>query len=842
MRAPVPSRVQPASAHHSMIQWDDQARTLTMAVQDLLEAVPGPDGGLGGLAASPQARARLGQLAHSHWQQHRGEEDPSFQREVTVRHVLVVRDWTCVITGRIDGVSQEGEHTVVEELKSTMMDAGQLESLRRDQLGAWCQQLQLYLHFLACRGELAVGRLVLISLVDGWRQVIHLPSEAGMGPWLAARLDWMVAARADLLAHRRHRRSAPLPFAHAAFRPGQEDIVSACERALGRGRHLLLSAPTGVGKTAAVLLGALRVAYQRNLRVFYATARTTQQRLVLETLEAMRERGLVIRALGLRAKGRSCLEELQDCHPERCRYAADVSEKLRTPELLDDLLSVGVLRPERVAEAGAAAGICPYQLSLELADRCDLVVADYNYAFDPSVALRRWFGDRAEGGGAEGWLVLVDEAHNLPERARGWLSPRLDGRSVLRARLALDDMGAPFGAHVELLEDLLELIEDAGLGMDPAFRDGTCLVAIDAQQFVDLRERADQLALDYAIGLQRRWRSGQPLPRVLGGGGAADPYQLCCWELGRFVERLGQAGEETVTLYNPGRGTAGQLALFCRDPSVYLGPLLEGLGGSVNLSGTLDPLDLHRMLLGLPQGDCEQLRVSSPFDPARQATIVASRVSTRFKHRERDRALTAEQIERVVMAVPGNCAVLFPSFAMRDETASLLELPDRDRLLQQPDMTEAERGALLDGLARADVRPRVLLGVTGGIFAEGVDLPGDALLAMVVVGPALPAVSAERELIRGWYRERWGQGFELAYLVPGMTRVVQAAGRVIRSSRDRGAVVLLGQRFVQNDYTAFFPPHWQPVRSSRPWVELERFFAEGEPADDAAGHVPLPAG
>ncbi len=819
-----------------MIHWDDQARILTLAVQDLLEAAAGPDAGLGGLAASPQARARLGQLAHSHWQQRRGEEEPSFQREVTVRHVLAVRDWTCVITGRIDGVSREGEHLVVEELKSTMLDAGQLEELRRDQLGAWCQQLQLYLHFLACRGDLAVGRLVLVSLVDGWRQVIHLPAETGMGPWLQARLDWMVAAREDLLAHRRHRRSAPLPFAHPSFRPGQEAIVRACEQALGRGRHLLLSAPTGVGKTAAVLLGALRVAYERDLRVFYATARTTQQRLVLETLEAMRERGLVVRALGLRAKGRGCLAELQDCHPDRCSYAADLGEKLHAPELLDGLLSTGVMRPEHVAELGEAAGICPYQLSLELADRCDVVVADYNYAFDPSVALRRWFGERAEGGGAEGWLVLVDEAHNLPERARGWLSPRLDGRSVQRAHTALDGMGDTFRPHAELLEALLELIEDAGLGVDPAFRDGTSLVAVDEERLLELRERADQLALDYAIGLQQRWRRGQPLPRTRMGGGEADPYQLTCWELGRFVDRLAQAGEETVALYTPGHGTAGELALFCRDPSIYLGPLLEGLGGSVNLSGTLEPVDLHRVLLGLPQGVCDHLQVVSPFDPARQATVVASRVSTRLKHRDRDRVLTAEQIERSVMAVPGNCAVLFSSFAMRDDLMGLLELPGRQRLLQLPEMSESERGALLDRLARPEVAHRVLLGVTGGIFAEGVDLPGDALLAVVIVGPALPAVSPERELIRAWYRERWGQGFELAYLVPGMTRVVQAAGRVIRSSQDRGAVVLVGQRFVQNDYAAFFPPHWNPVRSSRPWLELERFFAGGEPADDVAGH------
>jgi DNA excision repair protein ERCC-2 len=802
-----------------MIQWDDAQRTVQLGVQDLLDRVT-LEGGLGPLAASLQARARLGQQAHLRWQREREDDEQAFQREQSVRHVLVVRGWTCVISGRIDGISREGGCLVVEELKSTMLDAGQLQSLRREQLDAWCQQLQLYMHFLSGRGELVVGRLVLVSLVDGWRQIIQVPLESDLGARLQARLDWMVAAREDLLAHRRHRRAAPIPFAHDGFRPGQERIVRGCEETLGRGQHLLLSAPTGVGKTAAVLLGALRAAYREDRRIFYATARTTQQHLVLETLAQMRERGLVVRALGLRAKGRSCLMPEQDCHPERCPYAADLPRKLRTPELLDDLLSQGIIWPDRVLGVAEEAGLCPYDLSIELGDRCDVVVGDYNYVFDPSVMPKRWFGEREQAS----WLVAVDEAHHLPPRARGWLSPSLDGRLVAQARLGLADLGAPFAGHVELLEELLEVVEDAGYGVDAAFQDGSSLVAVDGERLAELQERADELALDYAVGVQRRWRQGLSLPRAGGEAGGLDPYRRVCWDLGRFVSRFSEAGEETVGLYTPRVGAPGRLSLFCRDPSAYLGPLLQRLGGGVSLSGTLEPMDQHRVMLGLTQDMCDQIRIDSPFDPSRQATIIAQRVSTRLKHRERDREATAEIVERVVAAVPGNCAVLFPSFAMRDDIAALLELPGRVRLSQQPEMGEEARRALLDRLATSEECPRVLLGVTGGIFAEGVDLPGEALLAMVVVGPALPVVSPEQQLLQSWYQRRLGQGFQLAYLLPGMTRVVQAAGRVIRTERDRGVVVLVGQRFVQNDYRAFFPPHWAPVRSSKPWREVAAFF------------------
>ncbi len=810
-----------------MIQWDDKARTLELSVQDLLEGRAPVGAVLWGLPASPKARARLGQVAHRHWQALRGGQDPDFQPEVRVRHVVVVRDWTCAITGRVDGISREGGHTVVEELKSSVMDAQQLEALRREQLHGWCEQLQLYLYLLSQRGEDVVGRLVLVSLVDGWRRVFHLPLDPTTGTELLARLDWMVAARQDLLAHRRHRRAGPRPFAHPSYRAGQEATVVAVRRALDGGRHLLLSAPTGVGKTAAVLLGALGSAYESDRRVFFATARTTQQRLALQTLAAMRDRGLIVRALGLRARGRSCLATVMDCHPERCAYAREPDAKIRTPELLDDLLALGVVQPDDVARAARRVEVCPWLLGLELAERCDVVVGDYNYVFDPDVSLRRWFGDRAEKPGPASWIVLVDEAHHLPQRARGWLSPRLDGRVLREAYGQLLELGDAVSAHREVLEALLELVEDAG--EDAGCDDSARPVAVDDLRFHDLAERADDLALDYAVVLQRRWRRGLALPRLLGGGSQGDPYHVVCRSLGRFCARLKEAGEETVALFTPRPG-GSELALFCRDPSVWLGPRLEELGGSVGFSGTLEPLDLHRTLLGLPKGHVELMAVPSPFEPERQATIITGSVSTRFRHRERDRARTADLVERVVQVIPGNCAVLFPSFAMRDDVAALLELEGRERLVQSRDMPESARLELLDLLTEARGVPCVLLGVSGGIFGEGIDLPGRALLGMVVVGPALPAVSARQQLVRDWYGKRWGDGFRLAYTVPGMTRVVQAAGRVIRSAEDRGVVVLVGQRFLQHDYAAFFPPHWQPRKSSRPWVEVEAFFGgDGEP-------------
>jgi len=808
-----------------LIQWDDSARCVDLAVRDLLPHGGASPGGVAGLAPAV-LRARWGSEQHGRWQAERLREDSSFEREVNVRHRVVVRDWTCTITGRIDGLCWEGGRQVVEELKTSILDADQLEALGPGDFPAWCEQLRLYLYFLEleAEGHDVTGRLVVVSLADGWRRVLHLPPDPEVAARLHARLDWIVAARDELAAHRQRRRGSPVPFAHQEFRPGQEQMSRITEQALTEELPLLVSAPTGVGKTAAVLQGALRRAYACDARVFVATARTTQQQLAIETLAAMRSRGLVLRALLLRAKAKSCLHHELDCHPERCPYAAELEEKLRQPSLLERLLADGIVLPEAIAELGRAIVACPARIAAELVDRCDVVVGDYNYVFDPDVALRRHFGPGAGGGdGAGSWIVLVDEGHNLPPRARSWLSPAMGGQQLGLALEWLQRLGPGFQDHLAALEALLEAIHDADPGPGAAFPDGTRVTVADQETLGGLARRFESLALDYAVAFQARWRRSAGQLDSLEAG--MDPYVSTVRGLQRFVARLAEAGEETVVLYRPAAGReVPVLQLFCRDPAGALAARIDRLAGFVAFSATLEPFELQLRLLGLRADRSRCLRVDSPFHAEQLGLVLADRVSTRFKHRERDRVRTAEILERLVASIPGNAALLFPSFAMRDDLVALLELPGRERLLQLPQMDEQQRAHLLDLMRDATGLPKVLLGVLGGIFAEGVDLPGSALLAVVVVGPGLPAVGPEQELVRGWFQERWGQGFRHAYLLPGLTRVVQAAGRVIRSPDDRGVVVLVGQRFLQREVQAFFPADWEPQRSARPWEDVERFF------------------
>ena len=232
------------------------------------------------------------------------------------------------------------------------------------------------------------------------------------------------------------------------------------------------------------------------------------------------------------------------------------------------------------------------------------------------------------------------------------------------------------------------------------------------------------------------------------------------------------------------------------------------------MSATLAPVDFYRATMGLEPERCEHAQYPSPFPPEHRRVVVVPDVSTEYRHRARDRVAIAAHVSAAVEAVPGNTAVFFSSFALRDAVLEDLDLGDRPVLIQGRRMDEASRAEVIDTLSRGE--GHVLLGVLGGIFAEGIDLPGAGLLAVVVVGPALPHVGLERKMMAGWFEDQYGSGFCYAYQVPGMARVVQAAGRVIRSQEDRGAIVLIGRRFLQRGYQAFFPEDWQPQRSTVP--------------------------
>ncbi len=834
-------------ARGTRLRFDDAERTLSLGVHQLLEVAPRRGDLRLSVAWGARQRMAAGQQLHQRWAAERGASVADFEAERTLQRRVLVRGWEVTLTGRLDGLSQEGEHWVVEEVKSSTLPGPALALVRLDELPDWALQVQLYLYLLAT-GDLAgrvlprdrlVGRLVLCSLLDGSQRVLSVPADPGTGPWLMGLLDALIAEREERIDWARRRRGLPVPFPHPELRPGQAELLGAAEAALASGETLLVEAPTGHGKTAAALTAALRRAAITGQRVFFATMRTTQQQMAEQTLAALASAGLPLRAVTLRAREKVCLNDRLACQPEACRFSRGFYDKVKAERLVRRAFGAeaeprvpalqrtppGLPSGEAVRELGAAAEVCPHGLAQELMRQADVVIGDMNHVFDPASRSAELWAE------PDNWLVIVDEAHQLPDRAMGFGSPALSLAAVDAALRADPAESAPHRPFRAAAEDLRQWLE-AGLA---TVEDGV-LRAVSIDDGLSLREvrghaeRFEGLALDRAL-----------LWAALGALGQADPWVELARAVLRLRSALERAGPETLCMWRrvAEDGVLPGLQLFCRDPSRSLGPAFAELGGAVCMSATLSPSRFYVDLLGLEPARAPSLSLPSPFLPEHLRVLVCPQVSTEHKRRERDRAATAALISEAALAVPGNVAVFFPSFQFLDDVAPLLQLGLRPVLRQSPLQGDEGRAAML-GALRAGGR-QVLLAVLGGAFAEGVDLPGDALLGAIIVGPGLPAATAQRRLLEAWYEDRYGEGRRYAWLVPGLSRVVQAAGRVVRRPEDRGAVVLIGRRFLLDEVRALLPADWTPVRARQPAGLLRAHWPQLNDLDGLLGALSLPA-
>lgn len=836
-----------------MLRFDDAKQVVDIGVHDLIDAGPREGHLQLQVAWSARTRMKAGQDIHTAYQAERAGSDEEFQREVTLRRRLVVRDWECRVQGRVDGLTREGERTIVEEIKSTMLPADLLMERTLADFPDWTRQLQLYLWMLEGEGHKPLGRLILISVLDGSRRILPVSPDPAIHTYITTQLDWIVHQHEDQRAWRARRRAAPVPFPHDHFRPGQETLVEDIQNALRGGRQLLLQAPTGYGKTAAALYAALVVARDAGLRVFFATARTTQQRMAEDTLREMVRRGLPIRAVTLRAREKVCLNDVVVCRPDACTYAESYHDKVRELDLVRTLWSLGggpqlpgVPPPDRVVEIAGSMRACPFALSLDLVASADVVIGDYNYAFDPNVRLAE-IADRPHE-----WLIVVDEAHNLPERTLNSASPLLQLSMAEGAAEALRDgpHRAHFRPYAEVMEDVAEWLWSGIRQVPSGAKDREIAVSlnegVDRRSLDELGSRIEALALEYTLLKHRH----SPFP-----SGAPDLWL----DVGRAVLRARAmtkaAGKETMAIWkapyrrkprpkptkNQGSlfrkqaitadlGDTSGLKLLHRDSAAILGPLFQGLAGVVCMSATLAPPTFYQHVLGLSPDKVSHREHPSPFPPENRAVLVCDSVSTEYRFRERDIDETARLVSEALRAIPGNAAVFLPSFAYLEDIAARLDFGDRPVLKQERRLTEDERSGFLATLKEG--KGHVLLAVLGGIFSEGVDLPGNALLGAIIVGPALPQANLERRLIQEWYQEKHGEGFLYAWLVPGMSRVVQAAGRIIRTEDDVGAIVLICRRFRRAEYAALLPTDWAPRPTRQPFDDLHQHWNNIETAGD----------
>ena len=729
------------------------------------------------------ARPLEGIRAHQRVQRSR---PPGYEAEVPVSARFSGHGIALDLTGRIDGVLETGDGAIVEEIKSTRRDPA--EALAEENPVHW-GQLRLYGWLYAEQRDLPAVtlRMVCVGLTSGLiREATREASRdelAEFGGNLVARyLFWLHRLAALRTARDESIRALEFPF--PGWRPGQRALAVRVFRTLRDGERLLVQAPTGVGKTAAVLFPAIKaLAEEHAARIFFLTARTTGRLAAEAALEVMRENGLRLISVSLSSRDRACLHPDGACVGPDCPMAAGYFDRIN--EALAALLESGTaFTPERIAAAAEARDLCPHELSLDLALWADLVVGDVNYAIDPRVALRRHLGE-----GRPDAVFLVDEAHHLPDRARESFSAALNRGELLRLREAL---GAALPAVRRSLTEIAgELDRTAPGAARPGPPPESLVLAAET----------------FAKGVDA-WLLTGPDPQIPFYRPLTEAFFKASW----FV-RVARIFDDAYAVLPSGEGAARTVRLFCADPTEPLGEALSRGRAAVFFSATLTPAKPFARIFGIPL-EAQRLRIPSPFPPEHLLVAVADRISTRYRDRERTLPALAGLLAALVRGKPGNYLLFFPSYAYLDRVRPLFEslVPEARTRVQAPDMSVAERSAFLDRFSEADGRTRVGLAVMGGVFGEGIDLVGDRLSGAAVVGPGLPPPSAEREVIRERMTARGADGFEAAYQMPGMVRVLQAAGRVIRSETDRGVVLLADTRFAMPAYFRHFPPEWRPAR------------------------------
>lgn len=741
-----------------------------------------------------------------------------------------------VLEGRADGIfpRQEGEETlwVIDEIKTTHQPLSSLSGPQEVHLAqarcyAWIYARQQGLSRVGVRMRYAMAQTAELRCFD------EVLSFAELDRWFLALVLKYRPFALWRQAHERRRQDSihrvEFPF---AYRPGQRQLAAWVYQTIWHGRRLFLEAPTGTGKTLAVLFPAVKAMGEGKVsRIFYLTARNTGAQAPQSAAELLRGEGLCLVQVTLMARERVCAlrpqpgEEAAEgfaphCDPQSCPRAQGHFDRVNAA-LLDLLGQEGAVGAQELSACAKRHRVCPYQLSLDLCSFADLIIGDYNYAFDPHARLRRFFG---EGAPREDLLFLVDEAHNLLERGRRMYSAQLSSRQL--SQMAREQKGGR-PAVARQAARCRRLLGALGKGL----AQGDAPRTLSAEERDGALEKLDEALerLDEVIreSLEAEHRPGEgaqlSLPELdiseeTAQGGSSDDFLEQFFALEHFLMIRPGVDDHYVVCVEKSRAQGTVLRLFAVDPGERLSRCMDRGVSAILFSATLLPIQYYKPLLGGRPEDYEVYARSS-FDPQRLGIFLSRDVTSRYKDRSEGMyRRIAGQIADLMRARQGRYLAFFPSYAflesvLRAYRELLQQEPDplfaaQELLVQEEGMDERGRQAFLEAFRREGRGWQLGFGVLGGIFAEGIDLQGEALIGAFVVGTGLPGVDVLRDILRDYFRQRGQDGFAYAYRYPGMNRVLQAAGRVIRTASDVGIVALMDQRFLTGEYASLFPAEW----------------------------------
>lgn len=737
-----------------------------------------------------QNTALAGAQIHRHLQSSRGAD---YESEVYLKTTVTMNGTDYVISGRADGVQLTADGALIEEIKTSDQA---VEDLTENTRTLYWGQVQVY-GYLLLQAHPELDRVTLqltyfqvsTKKITKEQRVLHRAELDQFFKKLVTEYEYWLTLRADL---RRARNASitQLPFPFPAFRPGQHELAVAVYKTIRLHKRLFVEAPTGTGKTISTLFPAIKAMGEDLIeRLFYLTAKQSTRHVAEEAVALMSQDGLELKSITLTAKDQIRFPEQRDVLPEDDPFMIGYYDRLK-PALKDLLTHENQITRPVIEKYARAHTLDPFEFSLDAALFCDVIICDYNYLFDPLVYLQRFFSEADDDN-----FFLVDEVHNLVSRARDMYSANVSNEPISHllqlARpdktQASDDLQTALKKVRRSFTRLSKALIDDGLSEQ--------VLPEPPEPLLRTLRTFNEFVTD--------WMAQQKPSPLLD---AVRDYFFNCLTFVKIGD-LYDGSYQTRYVLDGHHLTIKEL---CLDPSDFLDGSLKLGAGAVLFSATLSPMAYYQRVLG---GTANSLayQLPSPFPPKHQAILVTQYVQTTYRERENNVDRIIQSIHALVTGKTGNYLVFFPSYGYLKQIQAAFEqtFPDVATINQAPTMDAAARQAFLDQFQPDTTTTLVGFCVLGGIFSEGIDLRGDRLIGVAIVSVGLPGLNPETNLIRDYYDHQNGQGFAYAYQLPGMNNVLQAAGRLIRSSQDTGIILLLDQRFASRRYVDLFPPHWQ---------------------------------
>ncbi len=698
------------------------------------------------------------------------------------------------VEGRADGIIENDEGVTIDEIKSTYADVMHFKEANLLHLA----QAKFYAYIYASENNMDAIR-VRITYCNIDTEEMRFFNEdctykdlqefvfsvcSSYEKWAKMEYDWHITRNESIAG-------LPFPF---PYRDGQEELVRHVYHTICHSKKLFLEAPTGVGKTISTVYPSIcALGQDKAQKIFYLTAKTITRTVAHDSLEILRHNGLMCKSIILTAKEKICMTGETKCNPEACPYAKGHFDRVN--DAVFAMLNEGqAYTRETVIEYAQRFEVCPFEMALDVSLFCDCIIGDYNYAFDPRAKLKRFFAE----GNVGSYIFLVDEAHNLVDRAREMYSAVLVKEKFLEIKKLIEPLLPQISKKADNCNK--ELLKLKRLCKES-------LIDPDIEPFM-----RSVMKLYSALEDVLHEKPGEKKKNIISAE-IRDELMEFYFELFHFLDIYERLDENYTNYCTFGQGGDFYMKLFCVNPRANLHECMAAARSSILFSATLLPIQYYKELLSGEDKDYE-VYAKSVFNPDKRGLFIARDVTSKYTRRNEDEFnAIASYINEITTKRHGNYMVFFPSYSfmerVREAYENLFAYAETELIVQQTGMKETDKEEFLNRFMeeRDDF---ILIGfcVMGGIFSEGIDLKNDALIGAIIVGTGIPQVCLEQDIIKAFFDFRGDNGYDYAYRYPGMNKVLQAAGRVIRTEEDIGVVALLDERFLQNSYKALFPREW----------------------------------